>query len=121
MKRSKYKPMKKSLIALGIAMLLAGGAYAQTKRLNRTNTRTHDRSDAVEQTDSKDKSRPDRMNHQTDVDRNNTNNNTNTTTNGTGSRVGNANNTNTGTGSSGTNTNGGTGTNGANIHTNNPR
>lgn len=116
--------MKKSIIALSIAMLLAGGTtYAQTKRLNRTNTRTHDRSDAGHTTDQRDKTRPDRMNHETDVDRNNTNNNTNTSTpNSTGTTNNNNNRSNrTNSSTNGTSTNGSTGTNGSNIHTNNPR
>lgn len=117
--------MKKPLIALGVALLLAAGVYAQTQRVNRTNTRTHDRSDAANPsttTPATDKTttRPDRMNQQNDVDRNNTNNNTNTTTpNGTGTTNGNSN--SNGTSTHGTNTNGGTGTNGANINSNNPR
>jgi hypothetical protein len=110
--------MKKSMIALGIAMLLAAGAYAQTQRLNRTNMRTHDRSDANATTEQQNTNRPDKTNHERDMDGNNTNNNTNSTTNGTSTRTGT---THTGTSTNGVNTNGGTGTNGSTIHTNNPR
>ena len=113
--------MKKSIIALSALLLFAAGAYAQTQRLNRTNSRTHDRSDASNpgrSTDQQVRNRPDRTNHENDMDRNNTNNNTNTTPNTTGTRVGN---TNTGSGTNGVNTNGGTGTNGSNINSNNPR
>jgi hypothetical protein len=110
--------MKKSLLVFA-AMLLAAGAYAQTQRLNRTNTRTHDRSDVAVPTEQTNKTKPDRMNHENDMDRNNTNNNTNKATpNGTGTIQ---RNTSTGTSTGGTNTNGGTGTNGSNINTNNPR
>lgn len=110
--------MKKPLIALGITMLLAAGAYAQTHRLNRTNARTHDRSDAGQSTEQQNKNRPDKINHERDVDRNNTNNNTNSTGNGTSTRTGA---TRTGTSTNGVNTNGGTGTNGSSLHSNNPR
>jgi hypothetical protein len=111
--------MKKLLIAVFIVTLSAAGAYAQTQRLNRTNSRTHDRSDASapgRNTGQQTTNRQRQANHENDIDRNNTGNTTNT--NGTGTRPGA---TNTGTGNNGVNTNGGTGTSGANIHSNNPR
>ena len=106
--------MKKLMILLAAASLVAAGSYAQTQRTNRTKVRTHDRSGPTydgKSTDQPNTDRADKTNHEADMDRNNTNRNTNTGNQPAKTTPGN----------NGTNTNGGTGTNGSSINSNNPK
>ena len=72
----------KKIIFLLAATLVVAGAYAQTQRTNRTNTRPHDRSvtkaglnNDAKATEQDKANRTDRMHQETDIDRNNPNNN----------------------------------------------
>ena len=67
--------MKKIMIMLGALALFGATAYAQTQKTNRTKTRSHDRTETIQDTTTQ-KTQIDKTEHQPDMDRNNPASNT---------------------------------------------
>lgn len=89
--------MKKILIVLAALGTIAYGSYAQTQRLNRTNTRPHNTTDTLNKRNLMKNDPANRMAPESDQDRNNPDMNTTNRSNTNGTRT-NTNNTNTQTG-----------------------